>query len=391
VNVTFINAQFRGGRIGSLRVRGARILALDVEPAPADAVIDLQGDRLLPGLINAHDHLQLNSLPDHETPKFYQHARDWIAEVDGRRHTDPQFAAGASVARDERLLFGGVKNLLSGVTTVAHHDPLYAFLTHAGFPVTVVRDYGWSHSLYIDGERSVVESYRATAPSWPWIVHAAEGQNDEAAAEFDRLDALGCLGSNTLLVHGIMLDQAQRARLVAAGGALIWCPSSNIRLFGKTAQVADLVSKHRVALGTDSRLSGSRDLLDELRLAATLGGLDEETLEGLVTDVSATLLSLPDRGALQPGLRADLLVLPAETRLGDATRSNVRLVMIDGLPRYGDAEYVMRMRASADTEWAQVQVDGVPKILDGDVSKLLASASTSEPGLEMARLTGRAA
>jgi cytosine/adenosine deaminase-related metal-dependent hydrolase len=391
VNITFINAQFCGGRIGSLRIRGARIVALDVEPAPADAVIDLQGDRLLPGLINAHDHLQLNSLPDHETPRFYQHVRDWIAEVDGRRRTDPQFAARASVARDERLLFGAVKNLLSGVTTVAHHDPLYPFLTHAGFPVSVVRDYGWSHSLYIDGERSVAESYRATPPEWPWMVHAAEGQNAEAAAEFDRLEALGCLGSNTLLVHGIMLDQAQRARLVAAGGALIWCPSSNFRLFGKTAQVADLVSNHRVALGTDSRLSGSRDMLDELRFAATLGGLDEETLEGLVTHISATLLSLPDRGALLPGLRADLLVLPAETRLGDASRSHVRLVMIDGLARYGDAEYVMRMRASADTEWAEVQVDGVPKMLDGDVSKRLASASTSEPGLETARVTGRAA
>jgi cytosine/adenosine deaminase-related metal-dependent hydrolase len=391
MSITFTNAQFSDGRIGSLRVRGARIAALDVDPESGDKVVDLQGDRILPGLINAHDHLQLNSLPDHETPNFYGHASDWIAEVDARRRTDPQFEARASVARDERLLFGGIKNLLSGVTTVAHHDPLYPFLTHAGFPISVVRDYGWSHSLYIDGERSVVESYRATPAGWPWIVHAAEGQNDEAAAEFDRLDALGCLGSNTLLVHGIMLDKAQRARLVAAGGALIWCPSSNIRLFGKTAQVADLVSHHRVAIGTDSRLSGSRDVLDELRLAATVGGLDEEVLEGLVTHISATLLSLPDRGALQLGLRADLLVLPAETRLGDTTRSNVRLVMIDGLARYGDAEYVMRMRPSADTEWAHVEVDGVPKMLDGDVSKLLACASTSEPGLEMVRVTGRAA
>ena len=388
MNITFINARL-GGRIGSLRVRGAHIAALDVEPAPAEAVIDLRGDRLLPGLINAHDHLQLNSLPDHETPRFYQHARDWIAEVDGRRRTDPQFAAGASVARDERLLFGGVKNLLSGVTTVAHHDPLYPFLTDTGYPIEVVRNYGWSHSLYIDGAQSVAESYRATPSGWPWIVHAAEGQNDEAAVEFDRLDALGCLGSNTLLVHGIALDQVQRARLEAAGSALIWCPSSNVRLFGKTAQVADLISKHRVALGTDSRLSGARDLLDELRFAATLGGLDEVTLEGLVTRDSATLLRLSDRGALRPGLRADLLVLPAETRLGDATRSEVRLVTIGGVARYGDADYVRR--ASADSEWAHVEVDGAPKMLDRNISKLLARASRSEPGLELARMSGRAA
>jgi cytosine/adenosine deaminase-related metal-dependent hydrolase len=389
MNITFINAQFAGGRIGSLRIRGARIAALDVDPEAKDAVVDLDGGRLLPGLINAHDHLQLNSLPEHETPKFYRHARHWIAEVDARRHTDSQFEAGASVARDERLLFGGLKNLLSGVTTVAQHDPLYPFLTQAGYPISVVREYGWSHSLYIDGEQSVAESYRTTPAAWPWIVHAAEGQDQEAANEFERLEALGCLGPNTLLVHGIALDQAQRARLEAAGSALIWCPSSNMRLFGKTAQVADLVSKDRVALGTDSRLSGARDLLDELRVAANLSAMDEDALEGLVTEVSATLLHLPDRGALRPGLRADLLVLPAGTSLRDTTRSAVRLVMIDGIARYGDAECVMR--ASTGAEWNRVLVDGVPKMLDGSLARLLACAPLSEPGLEIARLTGRAA
>jgi cytosine/adenosine deaminase-related metal-dependent hydrolase len=389
VSLTFINAQFCDGRIGSLRVRGARIAALDVDPEPADEVVDLEGDRLLPGLINAHDHLQLNSLPEHGTPRFYQHARDWVAEVDARRRTDPLFEAGVSVARDERLFLGGLKNLLSGVTTVAHHDPLFPSLTQAGYPISVVRDYGWSHSLYIDGEHAVAESYRATPAAWPWIVHAAEGQDAQATAEFERLDALGCVGPNTVLIHGIALDQAQRARLTAAGGALVWCPSSNMRLFGKTAQVTDLVSKRRVALGTDSRLSGARDLFDELRLAATLVGLDDDTLAGLVTDVSATILRLPDRGALRPGLRADLLVLPAKTRLRDATRSNVRLVMIEGTARYGDAQYVIS--ASASAEWTRVAVDGVPKMLDGNLSKRLACASMSEPGLEMTRLTGRAA
>jgi cytosine/adenosine deaminase-related metal-dependent hydrolase len=162
-----------------------------------------------------------------------------------------------------------------------------------------------------------------------------------------------------------------------------------MRLFGKTAQVADLVSQQRVALGTDSRLSGSRDLLDELRFAAHLSAMKEETLEGLVTHVSATLLRLPDRGALRPGLRADLVVLPAGTRLRDATRSAVRLVMVDGIARYGDAECVMR--ASANTEWTRVQVDGAPKLLHPNIARAFACTSLREPGLQMARLTGRAA
>jgi cytosine/adenosine deaminase-related metal-dependent hydrolase len=153
--------------------------------------------------------------------------------------------------------------------------------------------------------------------------------------------------------------------------------------------VVELIARGRVALGTDSRLSGARDLLDELRLAARLSGLDDSQLEGLVTHISASLLRISDRGALRPGLRADLLVLAGGTPLGHATRSNVRLVMIDGQMRYGDAEYVTH--ASANNEWTPVHVDGAPKMLEASVSRRLARASTAEPGLEMARRSGRAA
>lgn len=389
MSITFINAQLHGGHRGSLRVNGSQIASVNERPAPEDLVVDLKDDRLLPGLINAHDHLQLNSLPDHKTPQFYRHARDWISEVDARRRVDPQFEAGVAIARDERLMLGGIKNLLSGVTTVAHHDPLFPFLTQTEFPIAVVRDYGWSHSLYVDGEQEVTDSYRATPSAWPWIVHAAEGLNTEASDEFERLDALGCLKSNTLLVHGIALDESQRARLRRAGAGLVWCPSSNMRLFGRTVEIADLLSHGRVALGTDSRLSGSRDMLDELKLAAELSGLNDEALQVLATQRGADLLRLSDRGALRPGLRADLLVLPAATRLGNATRANVRLVMIGGIVRYGDAECAAP--ASPNTEWENVWVDGVPKMLDRCIAKLLTGARASEPGLEISQLSGRAA
>jgi cytosine/adenosine deaminase-related metal-dependent hydrolase len=391
VNTIFINAQLRRGRLGSLCVRGSQIAAVDAQPNHTDLVVDLKGDRLLPGLINAHDHLQLNNLPAHEaqSPHFYRHARDWVSEVDSRRRTDPQFAAGVAVARDERLLGGAIKNLLSGVTTVAHHDPLYPFLTQPDFPIAVVRDYGWSHSLYIDGEQTVAECYRSTPSHWPWIVHAAEGLNEEAADEFNRLEALGCLNANTLLVHGIALDQSQRRRLNAAGAGLIACPSSNMRLFGKAAEVGELIAQNRVALGTDSRLSGARDLLDELTLAAELYDLDESTLEDLVTGTSADLLRLRDRGALRPGMRADLLVLPADTQLSSSTRANVRMLMIEGVVRYGDEDCVPR--AAPSSEWASVMVDGVPKLLDARIARLLSGVRAAEAGLELGQPSRRVA
>jgi cytosine/adenosine deaminase-related metal-dependent hydrolase len=389
--MTFVNADIsvQGRRYGTLRVVGSRIAALGGAPEEADRIVDLRGDRLLPGLINAHDHLQLNTLPALSSGKRYRHVREWISDVDARRRTDSEFEARVAVSRDERLLIGGVKNLLSGVTTVAHHDPLYPFLASPDFPVHVLMNYGWSHSLYLDGDEEVRNSYRRTAPGWPWIIHAAEGVDDEAGSEFERLEALGCLGPNSLIVHGVALDHARRVRLERAAAGLIWCPTSNLRLFGTTAEVADLARRGRVALGTDSRLSGARDLLAELRVAREVSGLDEETLESLVTENGAALLQLTDRGLLKVGYRADLVILSARVPLSRATRADVRLVMFGGSARFGERVYAQTLAPSV--QWAEVRVDGVPKVLESNLHAALCGALANEPGLELSNLKRGAA
>jgi Amidohydrolase family len=399
--LTLINASMSGSDATTLRVVGSRIVGLGSRPPRADQVIDLQGDRLLPGLINAHDHLQLNSLPHLEAGRKYAHVRDWIAEVDGLRRTDRGFRASVAVPRDQRLLLGGVKNLLSGVTTVAHHDPLYPYLLSARYPTRVVTDFGWSHSLYIDGEATVRSSYLRTPREHPWIIHAAEGLDTEASTEFERLNALGCVGGNTLIVHGLALDHGQRLRLQRAGAGLIWCPSSNLRLFGKSAVVGPLITAGRVALGTDSRLSGARDLLAELRIAAEISGLDALTLESLVTAVAAHLLRLPDRGVLKVGARADLVILPAGMPLLQATRADIRLVMLEGRARLADQDYMQAAispathcglaGASSNSQWVRVRIDGRPKVLDSATATLLCDATLREAGLELPGASWRAA
>jgi cytosine/adenosine deaminase-related metal-dependent hydrolase len=257
------------------------------------------------------------------------------------------------------------------------------------YPTRVVERYGWSHSTYVDGDRAVENSYRRTPGDWPWIIHAAEGLDDDAGEEFERLDALGCLGPNTLLVHGIALTRTQQLRLERAGAGLIWCPSSNLALFGKTAKVEDLERRGCVALGTDSRLSGARDLLDELRIAGEVGAFDTQTLERLVTSDSARLLRLPDRGVLRAGTLADILILPAQRRLGSASRADVRLVLIHGIVRYGDRE--IAHCAEPGTHWADIRVDGKAKILDTRIAALLGAGGAREPGLELQNLAWRAA
>jgi cytosine/adenosine deaminase-related metal-dependent hydrolase len=379
--VTFVNAVLNGEAHASLRVQSARITGINVAPTRGDTVVDLHGDRLLPGLINAHDHLQFNNSPRLSYPVRYRNASEWIADVNARTDADVALKASVLASRTQRFLTGGLKNLLSGVTTVAHHDPCDPQLLRGSFPTRVVAAYGWAHSLFIDGEQRVRESYASTAPTHPWIIHAAEGVDATAAGEFARLRALGCIGGNTLLVHGLALDDAQRRELAEAGGALVWCPSSNLRLFGRSAEVAELLARGRVALGTDSRLTAEGDLLDELRVARECLDLDEPTLERIVTSDSARVLRLRGAGVLEPGAAADLVVLPAGTGLARLSRRDVRLVMLAGVARYGDSEYAARLAPAA--EWTEVHVDGRLKSLQRRLALLLVRGQVNEPGVRL--------
>ena len=365
---------------GAVRVCASRIVALGAAPQAGDLRVDLGGDRLLPGLINAHDHLQLNALPRLKYRARYARATEWIADIGPRLKTDPMFVANGAVPREQRLLIGGVKNLLSGVTTVAHHDPFYAPLRDDRFPVHVVGRYGWSHSLALDGADAVRRSFLLTPSAWPWIIHAAEGIDAAARAEFEELDKLGCLRSNTVLVHGVALSEAQQRRLVEAAAALIWCPTSNLHLFDCTLDIRFLFDHRRLALGSDSRVSGQRDLLSELRVAREVSSLDDAALESLVTDRAAEVLRLPDRGALSPGALADLVVLPAGLPLSRASRTDIRLVLVGGVPRYADPDLAEAFGCEADL--VEVRVDGHRKFLARSLVDALGTARIHEPGLD---------
>ncbi|HEX5460277.1 MAG TPA: amidohydrolase family protein [Steroidobacteraceae bacterium] len=379
--LALINADLGDGARTCVKVNGPQIAAVGDPPGTGEAVLDLEGARLLPGLINAHDHLQLNHLPRREPARPYSHAREWIADMDRLRRTDTALKSAVAVPLAERLLLGGVKNLLSGVTTVAHHDPLHSSLLELQYPVRVLARYGWAHSLYLDGEGKTRESQQRTPADWPWIIHAAEGVDEAAVAEFHCLEQLGCLAANTLIVHGVALGEAERRRLMEASAGLIWCPSSNLHLFRATADVAALAARRRVALGTDSRLTGSRDLLAELRIAAERVPLTSEALQSMVTTDAARLLRLPDCGVIAPGLRADLLALPAGLPLERADRSQIRLVMTGGIALYGEPDLAQALGPPG--HWAKVRVDGRVKALATFITDRLLRLAAAEPGLEI--------
>lgn len=384
-NVTLLTAD---GSIGSsLRVKGARIVAIDAPPQQRDVVIDGQGSLLTPGLINAHDHLELNTFQRLKYRETYTHSLQWIEDIEARFERDPALVVPRRQPLADRLLIGGLKNLLSGVTTVCHHNPLHRPLRYT-FPIRVVNNYGFCHSLF-RGEDAAA-SYRRTKPSYPWIIHLAEGIDAAAKLEFDQLDRLGLVQPNTVLVHGVGLTPPQRRALIARGGGLIWCPGSNRFMFGQTAQVGELSEAGKLALGSDSRLSGEFDLLAELRAAAATNQLSSQARFRAVTSDAAKLLRLrrPGLGRLDVGGLADLLLLPPAAGpdpfgvIDNPVRSQLMLVMLAGNPLIG-TEAMRPVFAATKTPCQAITVDGVPRLMSRRLVRRLRRLAVAEPGVRL--------
>jgi hypothetical protein len=219
--------------------------------------LDLDGLQVLPGLINAHDHLQFALFPRLGAGP-YPNATDWARDI-YHPERDP-VRQHLLVPKHLRLIWGGLRNLAAGVTTVSHHDSYHPAFDE-DFPVRVIKEYGWAHSRAFTED--VRARFDATPCSAPFVIHLGEGTDTSAAEEIFWLHDLGALDCRTVLVHAVGLTNAGWDLVRATGASVIWCPRSNLFTLGRTLSMAALEGIP-VALGTDSSLTAEGDLLDEL-------------------------------------------------------------------------------------------------------------------------------
>lgn len=353
------NIRFDGGS-GSIRIQSGRITHLgDVLPASRNE-IDGEGCWLLPGLINAHDHLALNLLPPLGSPP-YTNSAEWGRDV-YRPDCSPMREIW-KLNRRERLFWGAYRNLLSGVTTVQHHDRGHWQLNQ--LPVRVPA-YRWRHC-----PGSPLGGWYGRPWGAPLFIHCAEGTDAASRAGVGMLQAQGLLGPKTVLIHGIALTPEDIRVLAATGTGLVVCPASNQFLFGCTAPVQALLDAGvPLALGTDSTASGGTDLLAELQQLR--GQIPNAALIDMVTTGAARLLGVPDRGQLQVGFDADLLLVHsprarsvAEVLL-NARNEDIRLVMLRGSPVLVRSPFTVRT-----TQLRAVRVNGEQTWLAGPIDALL--------------------
>jgi cytosine/adenosine deaminase-related metal-dependent hydrolase len=377
------------------------VLSIDEPPGRGDAVLDLQGAFVLPGLINAHDHLELNHFGRLKRRERYANATEWIDDLRPVIRDDPDVRRGLAHPLADRLFIGGLKNLLSGVTTVAHHNPLYRGISRA-VPLRVVRRFGWAHSLSMQGEPvgangeaagNVRDECRRTPDHYPFLIHAAEGTDAVAAAEIERLHSLGCVRANTVLVHGTALTVDGWREVARDGASLVWCPQSNGFLFDRTAPVralldADPAARPRICLATDSRVTGSRDLLDEMRYALGLAAVDAAELLEMVTRAPAAALRLGGVGRLAAGGAADLVIVPAiagtaAAAVVNSRRADLDLVIVGGRPAVG-APHLAAAFVARHVHTAPIVIDGVKRIADRRLAERIHTCQIQEPGVACA-------
>jgi len=314
-------------------IRGAKIVKLGT--VRGGDGIDLSGHVILPGLINAHDHLEFNLFPRLGRGPW-PNATEWARDV--YRPDESPVREHRRVPRRVRLYWGGLKNLISGTTTVCHHNPYEPRVFGRRFPVRVVRDFGWAHSLAFSPDTE--SRFRMTPRDWPFVIHAGESTDGSGSSEIRALDAMGALGSRTALVHAVGFRQRELRR---AGTNVIACPSSNLFSLGKTLASSAFRSGAAIALGTDSAITARVDLLDELRVARRVWKLSSASLYRMVTETAASILRLTDgRGEIREGGTADLIVLRDRAESPGETLLEARLIamaVVEGRIRLASARF----------------------------------------------------
>lgn len=237
---------------------------------PVHGEVELENVLVFPGLLNAHEHLEFNLFPFLGNGPYKRYT-EWSADIHSR-YKD-QVEAVLRIPIELKLKWGILKNLVNGVTNIIHHGNDHSAIRSIDYPVYL--NYQYLHAL-------------ETEPYWRWklvgslknkvMAHVGEGDTEIDRQGIDKLIHGNILNRKLIGIHAICMTEEQAKKFKS----IIWCPDSNLRLYGKTAAIDKLKRHTKILFGTDSTLTSSFDIWSQLRTARKLGLLsDSELLDSL--------------------------------------------------------------------------------------------------------------
>ncbi len=383
-------------------VEGDRIVAVGLgkelrEAHPDAAVVELGDAIILPGLVNAHTHLELSLVRRAERVASFV---DWILsllESLREAHADAGYLGHAVEEGVRQCLRFGVTTVgdisakAQAIRELLSRSPLRAVsygevrgmgqrrgqmegqLAAAAEAVTADRlRIGISpHAPYSTeptGYRRALELAREE--NLPLTTHLAESADEAEFLEshsgsfgelWRRLDAwddqvprfaggpirfaseLGLLDYPTLLAHVNYCDDQELGILAKGRASVVYCPRTHAYFGHPPHRFGEMLEAGiNVAVGTDSCASSpDLNLVDDLRLVHRLHpDVPAELLFCMITSNAARALQMEDSiGAIAPGYFADLTIFPVGTSepLVEILESDVlpAQVWIGGEPRFG--------------------------------------------------------
>ena len=339
------------------------------EPEPRD----LGRVAIMPGLINAHTHLELSWLRGRVPPA--SRFTDWVKTLFAiRGRPDGALSAGqiapiheaiAEARASGTIAVGDISNSLAAVVPmreasldgVVFHE-LLGFKERDGALIDSTHDmrsraaaagarlslaphapYSTSLELFkairtaVDGSACPIMSVHLgesaeeveflAAGSGPWrgMLETIGAWRDDwqipACDPVAYLDRHGVIDEKTLVIHGVQFDDQALSRLATIGATLVTCPRSNQWVgVGYPPIERFYHSGVRLAIGTDSLASvEDLNLFSELKTMRWLAPkVPAAKILESATLTGARALGLEDLGTLAPGKRAAMIsvTLPAD-------------------------------------------------------------------------------
>ena len=355
---------FRGGVL----VEGDTITCVGESCGALDAAIVQTHGLILPGLIDAHNHILFDIFDESDwvPSKMYGNHNQWTNEarykamVDTKQYLNGE---GSPISLGCELdKYGEMKALIAGTTSVqgsANPSDRACYKSLARSIDQSSNGLGademqtstiFPNNTSANGVCANFDSGRTRA----YVIHIGEGIDATSRNELTKLGTISstpqCLyAPQTAIIHGTALGDPEMQLMADHGMSLVWSPRSNMFLYGATTNIPLARQKGiTVALAPDWSIGGSPNMLDELRFADRVDNaqwgnqLSPQDLFAMATINAARALGVDDvLGSITVGKKADLMVIPGDLSdpygaLLRARPSDVRLVMVGGVALYGD-------------------------------------------------------
>lgn len=348
--------------------------AAEVLPRHGGAEVVRVGGALLPGLVNAHTHLELSAMRGKVGGGrgFVGWVESLIAqrpEIAPEEDAEAIEAAVDELVRTGTVAVGEVTNSLAAVRPLARRgiggcifhevfgqdrgavlrrveglraeldERLASWptknLTYAPAPHTLytthtdavrallesAKRHGTRTSIHLAehaGERRAIEHGDGSVPEW-LLARAKQKPEWPMMPLFEYADSLGALSPSVLLVHLVEARADELALVASKGAPVVLCPRSNLHIELKLPPLLAVRDAGiDAALGTDSLASNaSLDVLAESKaLADRFPGVPAWKLVEMATWNGARALGRADLGRLHKGSRPGVLAIEGNAARG---------------------------------------------------------------------------